>query len=138
MAASARSLEIGSYGHFDAIAAFYAPCNAYPPTRDPYTMILRHNDRPLLVLMGGEDTEAPPAECIDHLKAEQEKGAPITWHLYPHATHCRDCSHLNGNQKMSYRGVKVIYRYDQKITEDSARRMFEFFDTVFVCHVDSS
>lgn len=64
------------------------------------------------------------------LEGAKMAGAPVKWHVYPEATHCWDCVSLDGNSKVDFRGNRVVYRYDKDITADSARRMFEFLETV--------
>lgn len=116
-----------------AVVSFYPLCLRASPPGNPdaaYDIAPTDIDRPLLVLMGGADTEAPPDLCLPRLEAAKAQGAPVQWHLYPQATHCFDCSHLNNFTKVDARGAKVIYRYDQATTADAAGRMFEFLARV--------
>ena len=114
---------------FAAAVAFYPGCfTIKPPAVRPYEIVNSDIDRPLLVLMGERDTETPAAECVPRLGAAKAAGAPVEWHVYPEATHCWDCKHLDGFSKVDVRGSKVVYRYDKDITNDSARRMFEFLE----------
>lgn len=114
---------------FGAAVAFYPGCfSIQPPTGAPYEIARSDIDRPLLVLMGDEDTETPAAECLSRLEAAKAAGAPVSWHVYPKATHCWDCKHLDGFRKVDSRGNQVQYRYDEATTKDSQRRMFEFLD----------
>src|SRR5262245_29489840 len=92
----------------------------------PYEIVQPDIDRPVLVLMGGRDNETPAAECIPKPETARAGGAPVEWHVYPEATHCWDCRNLDGFSKIDSRGTQVIYRYDKTVTDDSARRMFEF------------
>lgn len=133
MAASEKAARmVGVAERFRAMVSFYPPCVNYPKNSQPYTLVLSEIDTPLLVLLGGEDTETPPQECIDRLKPLKDGGAPVEWHLYPSATHCWDCRQLNGFSKNdAFRGVLVEYLYDEAVTRDSRSRMFEFFDKVF-------
>ncbi len=85
-------------------------------------------DRPLLVLLGQLDTETPADECAAKLGAARAAGAPLEWHVYPQATHCWDCSNLDGFSKTDVRGNSVTYRYGMEDTADSRQRMFEFLD----------
>jgi dienelactone hydrolase len=74
------------------------------------TNLLREDvDRPLLVLMGDADKEAPPADCLPTLHILKERGAPVEWYVYPGATHAWD-------------------RYSKEATEDSGRRIFDFME----------
>ena len=114
---------------FMAAVSFYPGCfTIRPATGRPYEVVNPDIDRPLLVLMGARDNETPPDECVPKLEAAKTAGAPVEWHVYPEATHCWDCKNLDGNSKVDFRGAQVVYRYDQGITDDSARRMFEFLE----------
>jgi dienelactone hydrolase len=84
-------------------------------------------DKPLLVLMGEDDNETLPSICVPKLEGAKAAGAPVEWHVYPKSTHCFDCRHLNGFSK-TVSGRKVIYYYDDKITEDATRRLFAFLE----------
>jgi dienelactone hydrolase len=82
----------------------------------------------MLVLMGGQDTETPAEPCVSSLQPLKERNAPVEWHVFPTATHCWDCSDQNG-QRWSppwAGGRSVIYLYDDKVTDESAERAFEF------------
>lgn len=112
-----------------AVVAFYPGCFTLRPKTGPQYEVVRPDiDRPLLVLMGAEDNETPPADCTSRLEPLKAQGAPVEWHVYPDATHCWDCSNLHNFSKTDFRGNRVTYRYDAEVTADSARRMFEFLD----------
>lgn len=83
---------------------------------------------PALVLLAGQDNEAPPAECSSRLQALKDKGVPVEWHVYPEATHCWDCSSLDGLVKTDFQGRRVAYRFDRELAADALRRSFEFLD----------
>lgn len=93
--------------------------------RIPY--LLEDLDRPVLMLMGAADRETPAEYCGSLLTTLKEQGKPIAWHIYPEATHCWDCTSLNGFSKHDFRGEQISYKYDPQVTEDSRRRVFEFF-----------
>lgn len=114
-----------------AFVSFYPGCfTITPPSGRTYEILNNDVSRPLLMLMGGKDTETPPSDCVPRLEKNKALGGPVEWHLYPDATHCWDCAHLNGFSKVDARGNKVTYRYDDATTKDSTRRMFEFLDKV--------
>lgn len=114
---------------FDAVVSMYPGCfTIRPPDGAAYDIAGRDVGVPLLVLMGGEDTETPSADCLPRLEAARDSGAPVEWHLYSGATHCWDCRQLDGFSKVDRRGSRVNYRFDREVTEDSAVRMFEFLD----------
>lgn len=109
--------------------SFYPGCfTVQPAANRPFEIVNPDIDRPLLVLIGGRDTETPAADCVPKLEAAKAAGAPVEWHVYPAATHCCDCKNLDGASKVDVRGSHVVYRYDKDITSDSARRMFEFLE----------
>lgn len=132
LASSRKAVEtLGVPGRFDAVVSFYPPCFILPKGRTPYELITDGIDRPLLVLLGGQDNETPPQECIKRLEPMKLAGAPIELHLYPDATHCWDCKSLDGFRKTDAQGSSVVYRYAEALTNDSEERMFSFLDKSF-------
>lgn len=121
---------LGDGTRFAAAVSFYPGCFTISPRGSSlsYELLNRDTDHPLLVLMGGQDTETLAAECVTKLQATKALGAPVQWHVYPEATHCWDCKNLNNFSKVDVRGNAVTYRYDEAITQDAERRMFEFLD----------
>lgn len=118
---------LGTGGRFAAAVSFYPVCSTIrPPGGNSYEIVNDDIDRPLLVLVGEKDTEAPPSECVSRLEHARAGGAPVEWHLYPGITHCWDCENLNGFSKVDVRGNRVVYYYDKSATQDSAQRMFDF------------
>lgn len=116
-----------STARFNAVVSFYPACYFPPRPNYPGFEFLRQDtDRPLLVLMGEEDTETPVADCLPRLESLKRASAPVEWHVYPGTTHCWDCFSLHNFSKTDFRGVQVVYRYDEKVTEDSVQRTFEF------------
>lgn len=114
---------------FNAAVAFYPGCfTIRPPNGTPYEIVTNGVDRPVLVLMGEEDNETPPSDCVSRLESAKAAGAPVQWHVYPAATHCWDCRNLNGFTKTDFRGTRVTYRYDDAVTTDAAQRMFTFLE----------
>jgi dienelactone hydrolase len=129
--ASSRSYSasVGVEGGIAAFVSFYPGCYTIrPPTGPPYEIVYSDIALPLLVLMGGKDTETPPSDCVPRLEKVRSAGAPVEWHLYPEATHCWDCSQLDGFSKIAFNGKHVVYRYNDAVTKDSGRRMFEFLE----------
>ena len=60
-----------------AVVSFYPGCFTLRPNATySYELVREDIDRPLLVLMGGEDTETPPKDCQDKLGPLQAAGAP--------------------------------------------------------------
>jgi len=117
---------------FAAFVSVYPLCATFlVPSGRPYEIVNRDIDRPGLVLMGGDDSEAPADMCLSKLQAAAWQGAPVEWHVYPHATHCWDCAHLDGYSKVDFRGTMVEYRFDADATADTKRRIFGFLDKVW-------
>ena len=117
---------------FAAFVSVYPLCATFlVPQGRPYEIVNRDIDRPGLVLMGDEDSEAPPQLCVPKLEAAAWQGAPVQWHVFPHATHCWDCAHLDGFSKVDFRGTRVEYRFDGDVTADTKRRMFGFLDRIW-------
>ena len=114
---------------FSAHVSFYPGCFAVTPASGQSFEIVQPDIRRAhLVLMGDKDNETPALECVAKLSDAKAKGSPIEWKVYPNTTHCWDCENLDGYAKTDMRGNHVVYRFDAKITADSARRTFEFFD----------
>lgn len=114
---------------FRAVVSMYPGCFTLRPPRGlPYEVARDDIDQPLLVLMGGQDTETPPRDCLDRLEPLRTAGAPVELHLYPDATHCWDCRQLDGFSKTDFRGNRVNYRYSDEVTRDSEARMFDFLE----------
>lgn len=117
---------------FAALVSVYPLCATFlVPRGRPYEIVNRDIDRPGLVLMGGDDSEAPSNLCVTKLEAAAWQGAPVEWHVYPHATHCWDCAHLDGYSNVDFRGTRVEYRFDGEVTADTKRRIFGFLDKVW-------
>lgn len=114
---------------FSAHVSFYPGCFTVTPASGPSFEIVRADiRRPHLVLMGDKDNETPAAQCVARLSDAKAIGSPVAWNVYPNTTHCWDCENLDGYSKTDMRGNHVVYRYDAKITVDSAKRTFEFLD----------
>lgn len=117
-------------GPFRAVVSMYPGCFTLRPRNGspPYDVLDTDVSTPLMVLMGGQDTETPATDCEPRLDAAKAAGAPVEWHLYPDATHCWDCRQMDGVSKVDVRGNRVTYRFDREVTADSAERMFGFLD----------
>lgn len=114
---------------FVAAVGMYPLCHVEPMQGRPAVDFVRpDHDRPALILMGDQDLEAPPDDCVPLLKTLAEKGRPVEWHVYPGATHCWDCSSMNNFSKTDFRGTRVTYKFDKELTADAARRIFEYLD----------
>jgi dienelactone hydrolase len=111
-----------------AAVAMYGLCAAPVSRARPQGVLALQSDtdRPLLLLLGGKDTETPPASCLERLPGLKAAGAPVEWHLYPDATHAWDERELNGFSKIAWNGERVVYLYDEAVTNDSRKRALEF------------
>jgi dienelactone hydrolase len=122
----ARALSNGR--RFGAVVSLYPMCNFPGTSKYPNAVeyLRPDTDKPLLVLMGEQDNETPPSECLPRLDALKTKGAPVEWHRYPEATHCWDCASVANQAKTDFQGNRVIYHYSKEITDDSKKRTFDF------------
>lgn len=133
VAGAALAAAVASPGspRFAALAGLYGACGFDPvPDKLPCCVqyLQRDTDRPLLLLMAEGDNETPASFCLERLPKLKEAGAPIEWHVYPgNVTHCWDCGTLHGNVKTDWLGTRVMYQYSETVTEDSRKRVFEFF-----------
>ena len=130
LGSSASRADVLSDGkRFGAVVSFYPAC-WFPAFRNfrEVEFLRPDTDRPLMVLMGEDDNETPPADCLPRLKALADKGVPVEWHLYPKATHCWDCSSLHNFTKKDWRGTTISYQHSKQITKDSADRAFDFLE----------
>ena len=111
--ASPQSAQlVGSELRFAATVVNYGSCGY-----KNYALVLKDVDRPLLLLMGGRDTEVTAAPCFPLLEELKAAGKPLQWHVYPEATHAWD------KPGLSSRG----YVYDAQTTQDATARMIAFF-----------
>lgn len=82
---------------------------------------------PLLVQMGDLDTEAPPQDCISRLQKQKEIAmAPVELVVHKNATHGWDIG--SNFTKTAANGRRVEYRYNPKVTAESVKQAFDFFD----------
>ncbi len=110
--ASPQSAQLaGSPLRFAATVVNYGSC-AFKDS----ALVLEDIDRPLLLLMGGRDSEVPSAPCFPLLETLKTAGKPVQWHVFPEATHGWDKPGLTA------RG----YMYDPQITKDATARLISF------------
>lgn len=96
---------------FRGAVAFYA-------CRQQFTAV----NIPVLLLLGGADTdnEIRTPDCVENARVSQEMGRPVSWKVYPQATHGFDKAEL-GSQTSS-KG----YRYDAAATADAEKEVRAF------------
>lgn len=110
--ASPQSAKLaGSERRFTATVANYGSC-AFKGKQ----FVLQDMDRPLLMLMGGRDDEAPAAPCFPLLDEMKAAGKPVQWHVYLDATHAWDKSGL----------ASKGYVFDGSVTKDATARAVAF------------
>ncbi len=119
---------------FQAIISFYPAC-AFPNIRRGDRMIdirylAREVKTPLLVLMGADDTETEPVNCVPLLTEQKAQGAPVEWEVYKNATHVFDDVQWSSREfrKKDFRGVDVVYRYNAEVTKAAEERAFAFIE----------
>jgi peptidoglycan/LPS O-acetylase OafA/YrhL len=135
MLASGSVAALHSSGRrFAAVAAVYPLC-FLPWNFDPHdTAHIRTDldflrpdaDRPLLVLMGDEDTLAPAYDCVPHLKEMKEQGMSVEWRLFEHAGHGWDVIESDRKPMFSFRGPSMPFKYDPAATTESRRLLLDF------------
>lgn len=114
---------------YAGVVSVYGLCRLPPNRARPEGIVLLQQDttdRPLLLLMGGQDNETPPAACLEVLPKMKAAGRPVQWHLYENATHSWDAADLDGFTKTAFNGQVVTYRFDKAVTQDTRKRVFEF------------
>jgi dienelactone hydrolase len=112
---SPQSAEFaGSKRRFTATVANYSGCSY----QGKYQFLLNDTNRPLLMLMGDRDNELPVATCFPLLDELKLAGKPVTWHIYPGATHAWDKPSQPG------RG----YIYSEQVTTDATTRMLAYLN----------
>jgi dienelactone hydrolase len=113
MLASPQSAAIvGSSLRFAATVSNYSTCTY----QNRYQLVLQDSDRPLLMLMGGQDQELPPASCFPLLPDMKARGSPVEWFVFPGATHSWD------KPSQPERG----YVYNDRVTAEATAKMLEF------------
>lgn len=103
---------VGSQLRFAATVANYSNCSY----QEKYRLVLDDSDRPFLMLMGDQDRELPMATCFPLLESMKAAGKPVTWHVFPDATHSWD------KPSAPDRG----YRFNSGVTAEATSRMLEF------------
>ncbi len=116
-AGSPRVAElVGSAHRFTATVGWYGSCR-FQPFRGPEWRLVREDtDRPVLLLMAGNDRETRIDDCAERLQALKDKGVPVQWHIYPGVSHGFD-------KDNPFRG----YRRDAAAVADAMARTLAFF-----------
>lgn len=111
LASSSVAKTLGAPVRFRATIANYSTCKFLG-----YDFVLPTTDRPVLLLLGEKDDEAPPASCFPLVEELKAAGKPVHWHVFPGATHGWD---KRGQARQGY-------FYNQGTTDEATRRMLEF------------
>ncbi len=129
--ASPQSAEaFGSKLRYRAVVSNYGFCVSQRNANSPrYYPLQRDVDRPLLVLMAGEDKEGKPSDCLPLLEEIKAAGKPVHWHLYENTYHAWDQVRAGEYTITTGWGETNPYRYSKEATVDSTKRMLNFFDT---------
>ncbi|TCS37843.1 dienelactone hydrolase [Paucimonas lemoignei] len=118
----------GRQRRFAAGAAWYPLCYLSARYGKQEADFLRQDiDKPLLLLMGGDDIYTPAYDCEPHLQELQAAGAPVEWHVFPQAGHGWDLKEVSGRSTFTFRGDRMTFSYDAAATQEGQKQMFEFF-----------
>lgn len=103
----------GANDRFKASVSFYSTCVV-----NKSNLILADTDRPVLMLIAGDDRENPHGTCLHDLDSYRGKGMPIEYFVYDNASH--------GWDKMGE--SQFGYIYNEEVTNDAFGKMIEFFE----------
>jgi dienelactone hydrolase len=104
---------------FRAAVAFYPHCGtANPAQRHVQDNLYDDVAIPVLMLLGGQDTEADAKLCTSKADALRSKGRPISYKVYADATHSFD------QAGRSWRGGAYYYSFEA--VDDSAAQLGAF------------
>jgi len=135
-AAGAENFARDGRKPFRAVASFYPACalnDMKIPSREARVdlrFLAREVKTPLLVLMGEDDTETPPKDCLPLLSEQKALGAPLEWELYKGTTHSFDMPEYESQpfRKRDARGNDVVYRYNKDVLRVAEERAFAFIE----------
>ena len=103
----------GANDRFKASASFYSTCVV-----NKSSLILADTDKPVLMLIAGDDRENPHGTCLQDLEGLRARGMPIESYVYEKASH--------GWDKMGE--SQLGYCYNEEVTNDAFGKMIEFFE----------
>ncbi|GAB3479947.1 dienelactone hydrolase family protein [Polaromonas eurypsychrophila] len=131
MLASPQSSQLfGSGLRFRALVSNYGGCSYLIKTGGRrITYLAPDVDRPLLMLLAGNDKEFNPGDCFPLMQEMKAVGKPVEWHVYEGVHHAWDQSNHRGNYSVvTGSGETNVYLYNEPATRDSSRRMVDFFN----------
>jgi dienelactone hydrolase len=116
-----------------AVASYPGGCGERSQSRpfvdaDPHTWTTQV---PLLVLQGEADNWTPAPPCEAFIAGAKERGAPVTFKLYPGALHVFDAPNLPRRELTGYRmqnGVVPLAGTDPEARADALTRVPEFLE----------
>ena len=103
----------GATDRFKASVSFYSTCVV-----NKSNLILADTDKPVLMLIAGDDRENPHGTCLQDLDGYRAKGMPIESIVYEKASH--------GWDKMGE--SQLGYIYNEEVTNDAFEKMIAFFE----------
>ena len=103
----------GATDRFKASVSFYSTCAV-----NKSNLVLADTDKPVLMLIAGDDRENPHGTCLQDLEAYRAKGMPIESFVYEKASH--------GWDKMGE--SQLGYIYNEEVTNDAFGKMLDFFE----------
>lgn len=130
LASPQSSQAFGSSVRYRAIVSNYGGC-VYPTKPGDRAMwyVASDIDRPLLMLMAGNDKEFRASDCFPLLPELKAAGKPVEWHVYEGVHHAWDQPEHRGNYSIvSSLGETNVYLYNEQASRDASRRMIEFFE----------
>ena len=113
LASPSLAKAAGASDRFKATVSFYSTCAI-----NKSNLILADTDRPVLMLIAGDDRENPHGTCFQDLEQYRAKGMPIETHIFEKASH--------GWDKMGE--TNLGYFYNEEITNEGFIKMIEFFE----------
>lgn len=113
-------------GRFTAAVSMYGQCYG----KETHRLWLREDvDRPLLALLGANDSDGDPTECVPRLQKMKDNGQPVEWQVYPGVGHAWDNPAVGSPHVATYMGQSggVLMGYDAATAAQSRDRAFAFF-----------
>ena len=130
-----RSHQARLAGHaagLRAVAAFYPGCGT--DSRDAAVQATYDWDAefatPILLLLGESDNEVPFAYCARKADSHKRAGEPVSYKVYPNATHMFDSAEMGPRGLQIWHGSRgpFLYRYSPDATEDAWGEVRAMFD----------
>jgi dienelactone hydrolase len=117
--------DFASAGRFAAVVAVYGQC--FSPKHN-ISYVRDDMSTPLLALLGAEDHDGDPKECIPRLDKVKADGAPVQWHLFDGVGHVWDQPSRSPGKRMPFDEPPgwTWFAYDAKVTEQSHALAFDF------------